>query len=266
MVCQEVGPLRPSGPARPPLVLLHGIGADRNEWVLSLPLLARRQRTLAFDLLLHGGSDRPAGAGIDFRVRLLADAVVGGLEVLGRENGEGVRRINLLGHSLGGAVALDIARRFPRLVERLVLVDSAGLPPAEALTPLSAALPFAPRGFSEARRLLKTSVHSPILANDLVAAGAALYKGRRRNRPQLMRLLASLAAGEDCLDERQLARISQPTLVLWGANDRVFPVATGRRLVAALPHARLEILPRCGHVPPVERPLAFARRVEAFLA
>ncbi len=64
---------------------------------------------------------------------------------------------------------------------------------------------------------------------------------------------------------RDLSRVRHRTLLLWGDRDRIFPVAAGRRLAESLPHARLEILPRCGHVPPTERPVAFFRRVEAFL-
>jgi pimeloyl-ACP methyl ester carboxylesterase len=259
----DVGPLRLSRGAlsSPPLVLLHGVGADKGEWALTAPLLARRRRVIAPDLLGHGGTDKPS-SGVDYRIRLLADVVVETLERTERLP----RPVDLLGHSLGGAVALDVARRHPRLVGRLVLVDAAGLPPREALDPLAASLPFAPSGFDDSRRLLATSVGSPWLSHPLVAFAASVYKGRRRNRPQLLKLLAAVAAGEDALSPAELSRIPHPTLVLWGDRDRIFPLVTGRRLAAALPEARLEILPRCGHVPPTERPLAFVRRVEAFLS
>ncbi len=259
----DVGPGR-SGRGRsaaPPLVLLHGFGADKGEWALTAPLLSRTRRLIGPDLLGHGGTDKPS-AGVDYRIRLLADVVVEALE----RTEDLPRPVDLLGHSLGGAVALDVARRHSRLVRRLVLVDAAGLPPRVALDPLAASLPFAPSGFSESRRLLASSVGSPWLSHPLVALAASLYKGRRRNRPQLLKLLAAVAAGEDALTPGDLSRIRHPTLVLWGDRDRIFPLATGRRLAAALPFARLEILPRCGHVPPTERPLAFARRVEAFLS
>ena len=259
----DIGPIRPSkgSPPGPPLVLLHGVGADKGEWTLTAPLLSRTRRVVAPDLLGHGGTDKPSGPGVDYRIRLLADVAV---EALERVDGLG-RPVDLLGHSLGGGVALDIARRHPRLVRRLVLVDSAGLPPREALAPLAASLPFAPSGWDDSRRLLATSVDSPWLSHPLVALAAAVYKGRRRNRPQLLKLLGAIAAGEDAMTPRDLSRIRCRSLVLWGDRDRIFPLATGRRLSAALPDARLEILPRCGHVPPTERPLAFVRRVEAFL-
>ncbi len=256
----RVGPSR-DAPSPPPLVLLHGVGADKGEWALSAPLLSRRRRLIGPDLLGHGGTDKPS-EGVDYRIRLLANVVVDALERIERLP----LPVDLLGHSLGGAVALDVVRRFPRLVRRLVLVDAAGLPPREALGPLAASLSFAPSTFAESRRLLATSVGSRWLSHPLVALAASLYKGRRRNRPQLLKLLAAIAAGEDALTPADLSRIRQPTLVLWGDRDRILPLATGRRLSAALPYARLEILPRCGHVPPTERPLAFARRVEAFLS
>lgn len=259
VACLDAGASRPGGP--PPLVLLHGIGADRAEWTLPLPILSRRRRAVAFDLLGHGRSDKPVGEGVRYRIRFLADAIVAGIEALP----DAPQRVDLLGHSLGGAVALDLVRRHPRLVRRLVLVSAAGLPPERAIGPLAASLPFVPSNFRESHRLLSTSINSPLLSHPLVALGASLYKGSRKNRTQLMKLVASIAAGEDALLSRDLARLSHPTLVLWGAGDRIFPLATGRMLARALPNARLEVIPRCGHVPPTERPVAFARRVVAFL-
>jgi pimeloyl-ACP methyl ester carboxylesterase len=259
VACLDAGASRPGGP--PPLVLLHGIGADHGEWALPLSLLARRRRVLAFDLLGHGKSDKPSGPGVVYRVRFLAEAIRGGIEALPDAPG----RVDLLGHSLGGAVALDVARRNERLVRRLVLVDSAGLPVARAIDPLAASLSFVPGSYEDSRRLLATSVNNRFLSHPLVALAAAVYKGRRRNRAQLLKLVASLAAGEDGVTPRDLARIPHPTLVLWGDRDRIFPLATGRAIARAIPNARLEVMPRCGHVPPTERPVAFARRVVGFL-
>jgi pimeloyl-ACP methyl ester carboxylesterase len=146
-----------------------------------------------------------------------------------------------------------------------VLVDALGLPVARSIDPLAASLSFVPGSYEDSRRLLATSVNNRFLAHPLVALAAAVYKGRRRNRPQLLRLVASLAAGEDAVTLRDLARIPHETLVLWGDRDRIFPLAAGRAIARALPKARLEVMPRCGHVPPTERPVAFARRVVAFL-
>jgi pimeloyl-ACP methyl ester carboxylesterase len=256
--CLDAGASRLSG--APPLVLLHGIGADHGEWALTLPLFARKRRVVAMDLLGHGRSDKPTGSGVEYRIRLLADAVVDAIEALP----DRPERVDLLGHSLGGAVALDVVRRYPRLVRRLVLVDAAGQPVEETIDVLAASLPFVPGSYEDARRLLSTSVNSRFLGHPLVALAATVYKGRRKNRPQLMKLVASMAAGEDAVRPRDLARIPHETLVVWGDRDRIFPLAAGHRLVRALPNARLEVLPRCGHVPPTERPVAFARRVIAF--
>ncbi len=259
IACLDAGASRPGGP--PPLVLLHGISADRGEWALSLPLLARGRRVLAFDLLGHGRSDKPSGPGVVYRIRFLAEAVVAGTEALP----DPPERVDLLGHSLGGAVALEVARRHPRLVRRLVLVDAATAPIERAIDPLAASVPFAPANFAEVRRALSTSVNNRFLSHPLIALAAAVYKGRRKNRPQVLKLVASIAAGEDALGPKDLARIPHETLVLWGDGDRIFPLATGRALARALPRARLEVISRCGHVPPTERPVAFARRVVGFL-
>jgi pyruvate dehydrogenase E2 component (dihydrolipoamide acetyltransferase) len=253
--CWDVASRRAS--EAPPLVLLHGIGADRREWILSMPQLSYRRRVLAFDLPGHGLSD-PPDASAPIRIRTFADAVVGAIEA------SGTSRVDLLGHSLGGAIALDLVRRYPRLVRRLVLVSAAGLPPALALSPLALSLPFLPNGFADSRRLLAATVRTPLYDNALVAFAASVYK-RRRARAELTRLLAAIASGDDCLSPKELRRIAHPTLLLWGDADGVFPVAAGRRFAEALPRARLEVMPRCGHVPPTERPIAFSRRVLAFL-
>lgn len=216
---------------------------------------------IAMDLVGHGGSDKPVGPGVEYRIRLLADAVVEAIEALP----DPPARVDLLGHSLGGAVALDVVRRYPRLVRKLVLVDTAGQPVEETIDVLAASLPFVPGCYEDSRRLLSTSVRSRLLGHPLVALAATLYKGRRKNRPQLMKLVASMASGEDAVKPRDLAGIPHETLVVWGDCDRIFPLAAGHRLVRGLRNARLEVLPRCGHVPPTERPVAFARRVVAFL-
>lgn len=254
--CWDVAARRPG--AAPPLVLLHGIGADRREWILTMPFLSHRRRVLALDLPGHGLSHAPSSSGPPVRVRLFADTVVEAIEAAG------AGPVDLLGHSLGGAVALDLVKRHSRLVRRLVLVSAAGLPPARALNPLAMSLPFVPNGFADSRRLLHATVKTPLYDNALVALAASVYK-RRRARPELSRLVAAIAAGEDCLSPAELRRIVHPALVLWGDSDGVFPAATGRRLAESLGRARLELMPRCGHVPPTERPFAFARRVLAFL-
>ncbi|HKC23889.1 MAG TPA: alpha/beta fold hydrolase [Thermoanaerobaculia bacterium] len=259
VACLDVGPLLRA--SAPPLVLLHGVGADRREWYLTLPALARRRRVIAFDLLGHGLSSKPSGEGVVYRTRLLADAVVAGIEALPHPPA----CVDLLGHSLGGAVALDVVRRHPRLVDRLVLVDSAGLPPARSLSLLAMSLPFVPASYEDSKRLLQTSVNVKLFHHPLVVFAASRYKRRMKNRAQLMSLLAAMASGQDAMTPRDLARVRHQTLLLWGDDDRIFPLETGRALCRALPNARLEILPRCGHVAPTERPVSFVRRVEAFL-
>ena len=267
IACWDVGPFsgsfsKETSPfAHPPLVLLHGLGGDRREWLFSLFMLARKRRVLAFDLLAHGNSETPARNGVTYRIRLLTNVLVEAIQVLP----EVPHVVDLLGHSLGGAIALDVALRYPRLLRRLVLVDSAGLLASDSLSPFSVSLVFAPRNFLEARRLLKTSVNSPLLNNSFIAWVTAHAKRERHNHPELVKILASVAAGQDAVSHAQLRSIRHETLVLWGAGDRIFPVATGRRVADSMPHARLEIVPGSGHVLPVERPFAFARRVTAFL-
>ncbi len=246
-------------PGTPPLVLLHGLGGDTREWLLTGPFLARRRTVFALDLPAHGRSDAPVGP-VPQELRFFADAVLGALSVLLPAD----LPIDLLGHSLGGAVALDIAIRAPRRLRKLILVDTPALTPMRWMRPTSLSIPFVPETLSESRRLLAASVSSPLLGHPLVANLLRLVR-RTRARPAKARLVAQLAEGVGLATRSQLRSIGNETLVIWGDADEIFPIGLGQEVARAIPHARLAIVTGCGHVPPLERPRAFARCVDGFL-
>ena len=149
----------------------------------------------------------------------------------------------LVGHSLGGLLAARVAARRPELVERLVLIAPAGIP---VRRPLAHAIPLA-RELGRVRPRFATT-----LARDALRAGPFLLAR------------AHAAATTDL--RADLASVRAPTLIVWGERDRLLPATHAAAWAEAIPHARIELLPRAGHVPMVDAPDEVSRILRAFLA
>lgn len=242
-----------------PLLLISGIGYDRWQWWRMLPGLARQYRVLTPDNRGVGASDRPAG---HYSAELLADDMAGLLDALG------LPWAHVLGHSMGGFVAQALALKHPGRVGRLILASTHfGGPNALPVTPEALAIlsdtecdpatralrglavSCAP-GFAEAnpeliRDWLAERARQPL---DPAAYGAQLAIG------------AALASPGACFEPR-LKTIRAPTLILFGAQDRVVPPGNGALLARAIPGSRLELIPDAGHFFPMETPEAANRAV-----
>ena len=235
-----------------------------------MPALARGRSVYAPDLLQpERGSDH-AG----FSPSSLADFVAGFLDAVG------VERAAVVGNSLGGLVALRFALSHPSRVSALGLVDSAGLgreiTPALASATLpglgEAAIYWAKTPFGAAQRSLG---RAPLLFGLPASAPPEWLAEQYRLGLSSGFMETTLAAlrshvspigqrdGEILLDE--LPRLEMPTLVLWGALDKVLPLRHAHDAVARLRHGSLEILPGCGHLPHAECPERFAEVVTRFL-
>jgi pimeloyl-ACP methyl ester carboxylesterase len=240
----------------PPLVLLHGVGTSRVVWRRALPLLAARRLVAAPDLPGFGSSP-PAGRG--FALDEVADELADELDRFAP--------FDLLGNSLGGAVALVLAARHPERVRRLVLAAPAGLSPHRRPIPALAgrtgsALIAARRvagaplaGSAAARRLLLLGVVADparLAADD----ARRMLRGSAGSR----RIADGIAAVAGADLRPLLSRLAMPVAFLWGARDRVIPL---RALVTDAP---VEVVAGAGHVPQVERPREFAAAVERLLA
>ncbi len=240
-----------------PVVLIHGFGGDKETWLLMAPRL-RGCPLVLLDLPGHGASTVVGRDGAS--PAAMGKAVVRALDVLGHD------RVHLCGNSMGGGIALWIARHHPARIASLTLVASVA--PELAESELTRALARGENllipGGDDPDSFIKLVVEKP----PRVPRAIKRYVAARRAaaRPVLEELFRgwAFAAPEDGLP-RDLEAIAQPTLIIHGARDRIIHPDTARKVVGRLPHARLELLEGIGHVPQLEAPAVVARLIHRHL-
>lgn len=242
----------PAPDGAPPMVLIHGSGVSARYWREQLEGLADAARILAVDLPGHGESDPIDHAGVDE----YAGAVVSIVRTLD------LGRSILVGHSLGGAVALTAAARRPDLVRALVMLSScAKLPPPDAaLEHLFAWLPGPLRKlvfFATAKKLLFSPTASPR------AVRLAMDEIRSCRLETLQRDIAAAKA----MDVTDLARgVNVATLVLCGSRDALTPPALSAALCELIPNARVSLVEGAGHMLHLEAPQRVNDEIRTFIA
>jgi pyruvate dehydrogenase E2 component (dihydrolipoamide acetyltransferase) len=240
------------------VLLVHGYGGDRNSWLFLQEPLSAGRRVYALDLPGHGTSAKDVGDG---SVGLLADAVLGVLDAIGAVGGPG--GVHLVGHSLGGAVALAAAAREPGRVRSLTLIAPAGFGAEVNAAYL--------RGFAEVqtRRELKPVVAQLFadeglvtrqLVDDLLA-----YKRLDGVDAALRTLLGTLVAADGQTQRIDSAAAMAalagqvPVTVIWGSADRVLPAAQAEAVAGAV---RRHLIDGAGHMPHMERPAQVQAAIE----
>jgi pimeloyl-ACP methyl ester carboxylesterase len=247
-----------------PLVLLHGTGASLLTWNGWVSALKTNHRVIRLDLPAYGLTG-PNATG-NYSATAYVAFLTAFLDKIG------VKQCDLGGNSLGGGVAWRFALAHPARVGRLVLVDAAGYPLQSQSVPLAfrlARVPglnrlltyITPRAVIE--QSLKNVYADPARVSNALVDQYLDMALRTGNRAAFIDRLAG--AGPDSAWQ-QMAQIRQPTLVLWGGQDRLIPVVNARRFHADLPHDTLVIMPNAGHVPMEELPAASVRVVQTFLA
>ena len=248
-----------------PVVLIHGAGTSSEIWRLTLPLLAVGRHAVAIDIPGYGASP-PIGRAFDFGD--VADRVVVGLAKAGVE-----APYDVVGHSLGGALATVLAGRHAARVRRLVLVAPAGLaaaPPGVARLLRAAAEPFA-----RARRSLAIPLADSPTARRIALAGVAhdgarvsAYDARAVLRSSLgaRRLGPGLAAAAGADLTAELAALRIPVGFVWGEHDRVVPASRIAQVRALRPGAPVAVVKDGAHAPMLEHPRAFVDALEEVLA
>jgi pimeloyl-ACP methyl ester carboxylesterase len=261
---QDLGESRPDGP--PPVVLLHGLLVTSHAFRRVLPALAEDRRAIAIDLPGCGESDRPRpDLADDYSLPWLAAQVVQTLGALD------LRQVDLVGHSFGGSVALQLAAAFPERVRRLVLVDPVAYPFDLPLRGRLALLPrVGPLLFenvyrrADLKRYLQRTMSTPELLEETAVDVYWDRLGREGGREAAHAMLRTLSDLRGM--EGAIGKVVAPTLVVWGDRDVLLPAGDAERLVDALPNARLFRVAGCGHAVPEERPEALVELVREVTA
>lgn len=254
----------------PPIVLIHGMVNSSRHWHEVAMRLADRYRVIAPDLIGHGDSATPRG---DYSLGAHASSVRDLLTVIG------IERATIVGHSLGGGVAMQFFYQFPQRTERLVLVSSGGL--GRDVSPLlrSAALPGA-------SAILRLAAHPDVLSSMWSIGGWMERNGARGGvylraiaralRPleqpgareafvHTLRAVIDVQGQRVSATDRLYLLSAMPTLILWGERDRTIPPAHGLAAHRAAPGSRFELLSRAAHFPHLEDAAGLARALREFM-
>jgi pimeloyl-ACP methyl ester carboxylesterase len=248
----------------PTVVLIHGLFVDHTSWDRVTELMTGRFRVIAPDLPGFGESEKPPPNRFPYGVDAFAEAIAdlyAGLEL---------GRAAVVGHGLGGAVALTLTARHPELVSRLILVDPLCYSAYPRLLRRVASTPFV--GGFVFKQLWGRALFRSHFRKTMLSEGATVDPQRIDAYYQTFNSPAArgsaLATLRNTVDTRpivaQTSRIQTPSLVLWGRSDRLYPVSFGQRLSREIRGARFELIDT-GHAPQEERPEELAAHISRFL-
>jgi pimeloyl-ACP methyl ester carboxylesterase len=254
----------------PLIVLLHGITSTSDVWLETMARLSERYTVVAPDLLGHGRSAKPRG---DYSLGAYAS---GGRDLLGAL---GFERGTVVGHSLGGGIALQFAYQFPEYCERLVLVSSGGLGKEVHLLLRAAALPGAElvlplivrdwaigAGSAVAGFLDRFGFNAgPDLAEAARGYRSLADRGAREAFLHTLRAVIDLDGQRVSATDRLYLAQRLPTLLIWGTRDPIIPVEHGRTARERIPHSRLVEIPGAGHWPQLDDPDRFVAELMEFI-
>jgi 4,5:9,10-diseco-3-hydroxy-5,9,17-trioxoandrosta-1(10),2-diene-4-oate hydrolase len=212
-----------------PIIFLHGGSNDSSDWQYNISSIAEHHRVYVPDLVGYGLSDKPdVKYSIDYFVEFL-DGFLQELEI---------KKASLIGHSLGGGIALSYILRFPNKVEKFVLVDSFGL--------------------GDGYNFLCKFVGTMFMIRDFIL----------RKKPLPSRQMADVSSeGNDrAVFLQKLPEIKSPALIVWGSKDFYFPVSQAYAAHELLENSRLHVFEQCGHSPQKQRSIEFNRLILEFLA
>jgi len=259
------------GGSGPLLILIHGITNSSASWEPVLALLERDFTVLAPDLLGHGDSAKPRG---DYSLGASASLLRDAMLALGHE------RATIVGHSLGGGIAMQMSYQFPERVERLVLVSSGGLgravtpvlravavPGAEYVIPLLASEPLVSAGSKIGGWIEQIGLR---VGSDIgaLATGLATLQDIDARRAFVLTARGVIDLGGQRINATDKLYLAQavPTLIVWGDRDPVIPARHGIRAHELMPASRLRVFEGAGHFPHQDEPVGFADEVADFVA
>ncbi len=254
----------------PPVVLIHGVTGTCDQWAPVAPLLAQRFSVVAPDLLGHGESAKPRG---DYSLGAFASGIRDLVVALGHD------KVTIVGHSLGGGIAMQFAYQFPERCERLVLVSSGGLgqevhpvlraatlPGSEIVLPLIAGNRVRAAGSFIAGLLDRVGLRPSSDITEMARGYGSLADGdaRRAFVHTLRSVIDPMGQRVNATDRLYLAA-DMPALIVWGRRDPVIPVSHAGAAERGMPGSRLEIFDRSGHFPQLDDPVRFTTLLTEFI-
>jgi pimeloyl-ACP methyl ester carboxylesterase len=245
------------------VLLIHGIAGCASQWDQVVPLLAERYTVVAPDLLGHGQSAKPRG---DYSLGAYAVSVRDLLVALGH------RRATVVGHSLGGGVAMQFAYEYPPFAERLVLVSSGGLgrevhpllraatlPGSELVLPVIAHERLLGLGGALAHAFTRLGLRAGTdLAEMARGYGSLADAGARQAFILTLRAVIDITGQRVSATDRLYLAELLPSLIIWGRRDPLIPVDHATVAHRGLPGSRLEVFDDAGHFPQLHDPVRFA--------
>jgi pimeloyl-ACP methyl ester carboxylesterase len=251
------------------ILLIHGLAGSSKTWDEVIPLLTPHADVIAIDLLGHGESAKPTG---DYSLGAFASGLRDFLSILG------VDSVTIVGHSFGGGVAMQLAYQHPHLVDRLVLVGSGGLgrevswllrlltlPGAEYVMPFAFPKPIVDRATDVGRQLGRRNIRNRKLAEMWRAYSSLAGATNRKAFVRTMRGVIEPSGQTVNASDRLYLAAHVPTMIVWGDQDGIIPVAHAHAAHELIPTSRLEILEGIGHFPHAEQPEIFADLLIDFL-
>lgn len=259
---------RTTGDEGTTVILIHGIGDAVETWDSNINVLAEHHRVYALDVVGFGRSDKPLiQPSLPFAAQFVSDFM----------ETQHIERASLVGNSMGGGISLQFAIQFPDKLDKLVLESPAALGKAVATffrlfsIPIVGELLSRPSHRGTAWLLKQVAYNPALITDDMVELYYQLFSlsGAQRS------FLSTLRAGVNFFGQRpqfvssivdNLGKITYPTLIIWGQQDRIIPVVHAQIAENGIPNAALHILDPCGHMPHFERPEDFNGLVLGFLA
>jgi len=235
------------------VILLHGLGADSRHWAANIDALSEHFRVIALDQIGYGQSDKPL---MRYTVANFSEYLQGFLQAVK------IPKASLVGNSLGGWVALDFTIRNPQMVDKLVLVDAAGLHPATALK-------VPEGGVKELTPLTARWFFNLMAANKEWATtdlGPNSFERHVRNGDSytVASSVAEMVTGRD-FEDKKLRKVHVPTMIIWGRDDLLMPLAMGERLHKGIADSQMVVIDGTGHIPMLGKPAEFNEAVGKFL-
>jgi pimeloyl-ACP methyl ester carboxylesterase len=254
----------------PPIVLIHGVAGRAAQWDETMLLLAERHTVIAPDLLGHGESAKPRG---DYSLGAFASGIRDLLV------GLDIERATVVGHSLGGGIAMQFAYQFPERCERLVLVSSGGLgkdvnpvlraatlPGSEIVLPLLAHARVLETASLVPRAFAKIGFRAGPDMTEIARGYQSLSNAEARNAfiHTIRAVIDPTGQRVDASDRLYLAS-KMPTLIVWGQRDRIIPFEHAYSAHEGMPGSRLEFFEDSGHFPQLDRTVEFSRVLGSFM-